>query len=165
MTNKTCSRCKETKPVSEFNKNRSSKDGLTFWCKGCKSESSRRYRETNRERVLEIERRYREANREKLAEKGRRYYEANKEKVAEKGRRYYEANREQRIRQSIEKHKEVNDRSLELAHRQRQPWEDWEEEFVLADNGLTTYQKAVRLNRSYYSVCHRKRGLKQAANA
>lgn len=33
---KRCYRCKEVKPVSEFNKNRSKKDGLQGECRVCK---------------------------------------------------------------------------------------------------------------------------------
>ena len=32
---KTCSKCKETKPLECFSKNRDRKDGLQGWCKGC----------------------------------------------------------------------------------------------------------------------------------
>jgi len=40
---KTCSRCKLTRPVSEFTKNRSKKDGLSCECRSCKAESQARY--------------------------------------------------------------------------------------------------------------------------
>jgi len=32
---KMCSNCGETKPISEFYKNRSVFDGLAYWCKEC----------------------------------------------------------------------------------------------------------------------------------
>lgn len=32
---KRCSQCKQNKPLSEFSKNRSTKDGLQDWCKSC----------------------------------------------------------------------------------------------------------------------------------
>lgn len=32
---KLCNKCKESKPVSEFGKSRSAKDGLYYWCKSC----------------------------------------------------------------------------------------------------------------------------------
>ena len=152
MQTKTCTKCKETKPVSEFNKNRRTKDGLMGWCKPCTSEEGRRYREANKEKVAESHRRYREANKEKIAETSRRYYEANKERLLELQRKRVEANREQCNRQSSRNQRKYNARSLELAHRQGQPWEDWEEEFVMTDNGLTVYQKAVKLGRSLCSV-------------
>lgn len=135
MTNKTCTKCKETKSVSGFYKSRSTKDGLQYRCKLCDSEETRRYRE------------------------------ANKEKKSEIARRYYEANREQNHRQNAKACREANKRSLELAHRQGQPWEDWEDEFVLSDNGLTMYQKAVKLGRSFEAARSRKAWLRKSARA
>lgn len=165
MKTKRCSACKETKPVSEFCKRRDSKDGLNASCKPCKSEKDRRYREANREKVAEKGRRYYEANKEKIAEYRRRWYEANRERVIERSRSWSEANREQKNREGLKLANEVNARSLELAHRQGLPWEDWEDEFVLADNGLTDYQKAVKLGRSFSSIKNRKGRLKRKANA
>ena len=133
MKTKRCPICKVAKPVSEFHKDNIKKDGLASRCKSCKSEEGRRYRE------------------------------ANKEKVKEKDRRYKEANRKQRNRQVERVVKGNNEQSLELAHRHRLHWEDWEDEFVLSDNGLTNYQKAVKLERGFLAVKCRKRKLRKKA--
>jgi hypothetical protein len=45
---KWCNRCKTTKPPEEFNKNRTTKTGLSNWCKLCCSEQQKEYRKTNR---------------------------------------------------------------------------------------------------------------------
>ncbi len=45
---KRCSKCKEWKDESEFNKNRKNKDGLRYWCKKCSREYKRRYYRRNR---------------------------------------------------------------------------------------------------------------------
>ena len=39
---KTCPSCKETKDRTEFNKNKSTKDGLQSYCKPCKTAANRR---------------------------------------------------------------------------------------------------------------------------
>lgn len=44
---KTCSRCKETKSVSEFSKHHRNKDGLQDWCKSC----IRAYRQSEKSRA------------------------------------------------------------------------------------------------------------------
>ncbi|TRX43725.1 hypothetical protein [Corynebacterium guaraldiae] len=178
MTTKRCSMCKETKPVSEFGKDRSRGDGLSYKCRKCVREKSRRYYETNKEKIAEAgrrryeanrdkvseqHRRYREANKEKIAEYQRRYREGNKEKLYERGRRCREINREQVRRRNKEYRKEINNRSLELAHRQGLPWEDWEYEFIMVDNGLTIYQKAVKLGRSYTSVKIQRHRIRKSA--
>lgn len=120
MQTKRCSTCKEIKPVSEFNKNRSAKDGLQKQCKDCHRECVRRYRATNKDQCR---------------------------------------------RWSYRSTRKKNNISLELAHRHGQPWEDWENEFVLANNGLTVYQKAVKLGRSYKSVEARRVDLRKSARA
>ncbi len=54
MTNatKTCSRCRETKAVSEFSKHKSRKDGLQNNCRSCQKGMSSAYYQRNRHRVL-----------------------------------------------------------------------------------------------------------------
>lgn len=41
---KNCSRCDIDKPLSGYTKDKSTKDGLSRWCKDCKSLSDKRYR-------------------------------------------------------------------------------------------------------------------------
>ena len=52
---KRCIRCKETKSISEFNKNQSSKDGLRGYCKSCQRISDRNYNKTAKGKVVHIE--------------------------------------------------------------------------------------------------------------
>ena len=42
MQEKRCPKCGRTRPTSEFSKNRSQKDGLSFWCADCCLESRER---------------------------------------------------------------------------------------------------------------------------
>jgi len=48
MLVKTCTKCLQTKSVSDFNKKRSKKDGLQLNCRECQNE----YRLQNREDIL-----------------------------------------------------------------------------------------------------------------
>ena len=43
---KTCTRCGQTKPLSEFGKHGITKDGLNDWCKECNAERGRLWRKT-----------------------------------------------------------------------------------------------------------------------
>lgn len=54
MKTKRCSHCHQVKPVSEFNKNRSTKDGLHHQCKECQCEFDRKWRGANPERAREV---------------------------------------------------------------------------------------------------------------
>ena len=49
MKTKTCSCCRQTKPVSEFGKNRQTPDGLMYYCRTCASEKQRQFRVVNPE--------------------------------------------------------------------------------------------------------------------
>jgi hypothetical protein len=52
MTEKKCNKCKSTKELSEFHKNKSSKDGLTLYCKTCCNITSEKYRKPKKEKVI-----------------------------------------------------------------------------------------------------------------
>lgn len=43
---KTCTKCKETKPLSAFSKHRNTKDGYAYHCKECNKKRSREWRIT-----------------------------------------------------------------------------------------------------------------------
>lgn len=62
---KRCSKCGEEKPLSDFHRHKTGRDGLRSECKTCESARHKRYRETNREKIRERHKRYREANLEK----------------------------------------------------------------------------------------------------
>lgn len=54
---KTCSKCRATKPLTEFQKNTRSKDGLQNYCKVCLNAETRARRERNPELFKQYERR------------------------------------------------------------------------------------------------------------
>ena len=57
---KTCSKCKITRPTTEFNKTKTNKDGLSYLCKNCNREVSKAYREKNSKRYYENQKARRE---------------------------------------------------------------------------------------------------------
>lgn len=48
---KICLKCKQTKPLSEFNKNRSKKDGFQAYCKTCQKIANRKYLRTEKGKI------------------------------------------------------------------------------------------------------------------
>lgn len=55
---KNCNICKIEKPLSEFNKNKTKKDGYQTMCKGCSQARSRKYYKDNQKKhVVEITKR------------------------------------------------------------------------------------------------------------
>lgn len=78
---KTCPRCKATKGLTAYARNRQNPDGLQSYCKECQ----KRIRQSNRDANLRYGAWYRKVNHEKLlAQKridGKVYYQANREKI------------------------------------------------------------------------------------
>ena len=68
---KRCTKCGKEKPLSEFNKDRHTKDGLQFRCKECDNATSKRWAHTNPEQVRERGRQWRKENIEKARERDR----------------------------------------------------------------------------------------------
>lgn len=52
MNTKTCSKCGEARPISEYHKNANSKDGLRPDCKPCALAVKKKYYDANRERLI-----------------------------------------------------------------------------------------------------------------
>lgn len=80
---KRCSRCKESKPLSEFTKNRKSKDGLGAYCRPCATAKRNEWREKHPERDAENRRRWQEENRRYAADRHRGYVEAHRDEINE----------------------------------------------------------------------------------
>ena len=101
---KTCSTCGESKPLSEFQKRATSRDGHKPACKVCSSKSYRKWRKANLESVRERKRKWRDANSESERERRRKWRAANSEREAEQGRKWYQNNLE-RVRERSRKRK------------------------------------------------------------
>ena len=108
---KKCTTCEETKPLSEFTKDKRNKSGYGGQCKPCKNKrqakkpitekqreknriKSRRHYQNNKETLREVMRerntKYRENNRQKYNDKMRDRYHKNKEVINAKRRERYE---------------------------------------------------------------------------
>ena len=131
---KTCTKCGETKSLDDFHRDKTGVGGRRPDCKECVREYKRRYHEENRDKRLECARRYHEENRDIL-------------------------NQGSKIRQV------QNTRTSNLlASKKGAPYSPEEDALILADNGMTIYQKAIELGRTYHSVKARKQHLRARAN-
>ena len=102
---KTCNKCKEEKPLDQFNKHKKNKDGLSYSCKSCKKE----YYKENQERMSVLWRNWYKKNKEKKSEYKKEYYQKNKEEILTKKKihRQQEHIKEQEKR-SQKKYREQN---------------------------------------------------------
>lgn len=63
---KRCSKCKQFKSRSEFNKDRSEKDGLSCQCKVCRKVGQKVYQTRHRDKILARRKGYRRGHREEI---------------------------------------------------------------------------------------------------
>ena len=142
---KTCTKCGVVKPLDGFHRDKTGVGGRRPECKECVREDLRRYYEENRDKVRKSQSRYYEENRDKAREYRRRYYEENRD-ILNQGKkiRYAQNTRTSNL----------------LASKKGAPYSPEEDALILADNGMTTYQKAIELGRTYASVKVRKHHLR-----
>lgn len=83
MNTKKCTKCKIEKPLTEFHKDKSRKDGLRYYCKACIAQYN-------------AEKSAIPGNKEKIAKRAAKHYAENKEKIAKRhAKRYVENKAEQ----------------------------------------------------------------------
>lgn len=81
MNAKTCAKCKQTKPLAQFGRDRSRKDGLTCWCKMCKNIADRERYRADPEKENARTSQYQKNNRAKANAWKRKWRKANPEKI------------------------------------------------------------------------------------
>jgi hypothetical protein len=130
---KTCTKCREDKPLSDFGRSTQSKDGRKYRCKSCLAEDQQAYTAENYESVDAARKQWRDANPEKMARYKRDWVQRNPEQASRswrentKNRRLagkqaaWAARNAGNVRASKAKHK-VKRRSLEQAA--TPPWAD-----------------------------------------
>ena len=84
---KTCSKCKETKELEEFHKNKSAHKGVQTFCKSCKKTYNKEYLEKNKKKLQEYFKSTATKAQRKL------YYTENKEKILKQTKTYYNENK------------------------------------------------------------------------
>jgi hypothetical protein len=72
---KRCTKCSEVKPLAEFSRDRSRRDGRAPWCRRC----VRRWQQEHAEHLAEYHRRWQRANRDKTRAQNRRYRERKRQ--------------------------------------------------------------------------------------
>ncbi len=127
---KTCTKCKASKPLDNFHKKSSSKDGYRPDCKACVAEFNRKRYEQKREEIkARVMSRYREIGQKEYYERSRsyaqEYYQKNKERINKRNAEYAKNNREvrrgvkARYRAQLVKGMSKLDRKKSTLHRKR----------------------------------------------
>lgn len=93
MEEKKCNRCNSLKDISEFNKSSWSKDGYRGYCRLCQTNMSKKYRESNNDKLKLSHKKYYQDNKEILLKKSKEWYVKNINKQNERSKKYYENNK------------------------------------------------------------------------
>lgn len=94
METKRCSACKELKPITDFYKNKSKRDGYGNDCKPCDKQRTKKWVEDNPERRYEIARSYYDKNKEIVIERSRTQRIEHREETNELKRNWAKNNPE-----------------------------------------------------------------------
>ena len=114
IATKRCSRCTTIHEQSNFNKSKSTKDGLHSWCKPCRKETN----ELNKEKKKEYNQKYWENNRETLRVQNETYRESNVQTIQAQ-RKEYRARREVKTHIQEKNREYLPKRKLDIQHRRR----------------------------------------------
>ena len=85
---KTCSNCKEEKPLKSFSKDKSRKDGFEYTCKSCGNTAREKYYKANKEVILAKGRERYFNNHDNEKQRSLRWARSNKVKNTAKTMRY-----------------------------------------------------------------------------
>lgn len=100
---KSCNKCLEEKPFSDFSKDSNKKDGFCTICKKCKSVYRKSYYSKNSERLKAYSRKWASENKDQVAESSKRWIKNNRE-------------RHLAIRRNAHKIRYANDECYRLGH-------------------------------------------------
>ena|SRR5215216_5785102 len=92
MKTKKCPSCRVSKPVGDFSRSKTSKDGRQSWCKECSNARAKKWREANPERAASKSRDWETNNRQRVIENRRAWRERNPDYMREYLKRWHEKN-------------------------------------------------------------------------
>jgi hypothetical protein len=95
---KTCTKCGEAKPLSEYHTDAAKSGGLRHECKVCVRQRRASYVANNKEKVAEADAAYKKRNRAKYNEINRRQYERYRDAVLARQREYYQRVKERKAK-------------------------------------------------------------------
>lgn len=152
---KTCTKCKETKPLTDFTKDSRSKDGLNGWCRVCTRANSKRTSERNPEAAKIRSAKWHAANRERKRELTKKWLAANPGKSAEYSARWSAKNPGEANAASRKWYWENRERALATDKAQREA--DLEKFLIRERKSYARNAKARALRHKKWSAKNRDR--------
>lgn len=146
---KQCSKCKQSKPLTEFSKNKNKTDGHRSECKSCVKE----YNQNNKEKIKERNKEHYKNNKEKIKEQKKEHYKKNADKCKKYSQEHYQKNHE-KIK---EQRKEYNQKNKEYRKEQRKEYLQKNKNRI--NKQQNQYQKTRRSNDPLYKLTRDMRSL------
>jgi len=94
METKTCYKCKQTKTICDFNKNKSKKSGFSDECKECLKEYRKTHYQINKDKIKKIGKTYYENNKVNINKRNKEYANRNKWLIAKHKQKWKTGNKE-----------------------------------------------------------------------
>ena len=78
---KRCPKCERVLPLSDFYRDKQTKDGLSCWCKACIKAKNAQHYQTNKDKIKAYKADYYQTNKDAILKKADDYYQTNKDKI------------------------------------------------------------------------------------
>lgn len=160
ITEKVCSKCKEVKPISEFNIRKEGKSRHRNDCKICQYKVNAEYRKANKEKVAskmkewyvknkermhKYHKEYRENNKKERNAACKKWSLDNKEYLREYHKKYYEEHRDHK-KEIVKKYRKENPDKVQVARYIRN-------ERVRNNGGSVTAKEWIEIKKLYGNKC------------
>jgi 5-methylcytosine-specific restriction endonuclease McrA len=141
MNNKTCTKCRVTKPIDQFNKHSQMADGHLNHCKQCVKQRKAEYYKQSKAKIQAKNKANYEANKADRLAKMKQYYAEHKEQIIEQHKDYVEANRD-KVREYHKQYENVhrtkiNEQANIRWHKRRQRKQGLNESYTQDDKEYT----------------------------
>ena len=112
METKICYKCREEKPLEEFYRDKTRKDGRHSLCKTCSNQRMKLYYQKNSEEIKNRARNWEKNNREKRNASVKKWKDMHRDEIRAAGREYYRENKH-----IYDRYKALNKDRLNEIHR------------------------------------------------
>lgn len=120
METKECIKCRIQKPLADFFRQHTRKDGRQSCCRLCANAYGKVWREQNKQRLDEWQRAYNQTHREQISQAGKAYYLAHRDVVRQRTREYQVNNKDKIIIYSLRRYNRAKGVRADLTSQQ---WE------------------------------------------
>ena len=147
-----CSKCSETKVLSEFWIDKSKKDQHNTYCKQCAVKKKKEHYEKNKDKILKKNKEYKEKNKDKISNRHKEHYEKNKDKILNRHKEHYEKNKDKILKIKHDSNFQTTLKSIGAGNYHTR-WSTEEETSLLLmkNSGMTFKQISLILKRTHYA--------------